>query len=85
MNGVAAGDAVEPLHGKRSASRGPGFFRQPFYLCHIDQAVGRHGDADAPRQLKHDELIFRDGGKAGRGKFDNPGPAHAAGRNGETA
>jgi hypothetical protein len=38
-----------------------------------------------PRKLKHDKFIFRDGGKAGRGKFDNPGATHAVGWNRETA
>ena len=80
-----AGTAVEPLNGKRPAFHAPGLFGQAVDFSYVHQPVVRDVDADGARQFQHDVFVFRDGGKAGRGQLDDPGPAHAVGRNGQSA
>src|SRR5207302_5298796 len=57
----------------------------PFMFANLDDSERRHGDANAARELKHYEFVLRNGGKPGRGKLHNPGPAHAVGRNTQAA
>ena len=43
----------------------------------------RAGDTYGAREGHHGVFVFRYGGKAARRQFDDPGTAHAAGRNGQ--
>jgi hypothetical protein len=83
MNARAVVQAVKSLDHKGLRPQAGGCFRKPPDLAEVNKRRVGHVDANAPGQLHHGALVFRnilvDVGR----KFGDPRTANTVGRNGE--
>ena len=83
VDGLTTAAAVEALHGESFAFHSARIFGKAADIADFYELGARNLDTYGAREGHHGVFVFRYGGKAARRQFDDPGTAHAAGRNGQ--